>query len=102
MILLANCAASLPQKPAAVRIGYFRGRDDDPALREPWLHRIWLGSRDCAKFFRLAVTAPDFGYGIVFACSRCPENYLDLTSARDLLGYEPDETVPDAGPHGTS
>ena len=81
----------------AVRIGYFRGSYDDPALREAWLHRIWLGPKDCVTFFRLAVTAPHFGYGIVYACSRCPEDYLDLTSARKLLGYEPEETVPDAG-----
>ena len=79
----------------AVRIGYFRGSYDDPALREAWLHRIWLGPKDCVTFFRLAVTAPNFGYGIVYACSRCPEDYLDLTSARKLLGYEPEETVPD-------
>ena len=57
--------------------------------------RIWLGPKDCVTFFRLAVTAPNFGYGIVYACSRCPEDYLDLTSARKLLGYEPEETVPD-------
>lgn len=80
----------------AVRIGYFRGLYADPALREAWLHRIWLGPKDCAKFFRLAVAAPSFGYGIAYACSRCPENYLDLTSARALIGYEPEETVPDA------
>lgn len=82
----------------AVRIGYFRGRYPDPALQEAWLRRIWLGSRDCAKFFRLAVSAPGFGYGIVYACSRCPENYLDLTSARTLLGYEPEEHVATAVP----
>ncbi len=80
----------------AVRIGYFRGLYVDPGLREDWLHRIWFGPKDCARFFRLAVAAPGFGYGIVYACSHCPENYLDLTSARDLLGYEPEETVPDA------
>lgn len=79
----------------AVRIGYFRGRYDDPALREAWLHRIWLGPKDCAEYFRLAVAAPNFGYGVAYACSRCPENYLDLTSARELIGYEPRETVPD-------
>jgi nucleoside-diphosphate-sugar epimerase len=82
----------------AVRIGYFRGLYVDPALREAWLHRIWLGPRDCARFFRLAVDAPRFGYGVVYACSRCPENYLDLTSARELIGYEPEEHVPDAPP----
>lgn len=78
----------------AVRIGYFRGRYDDPGLREAFLRRIWLGPRDCVNFFRLSVEAPKFGYGIVYACSRCPENYLDLTSARALLGYEPAEEVP--------
>ncbi len=80
----------------AVRIGYFSGLSVDPALCEAWLHRIWLGPKDCVNFFRLAVAAPHFGYGIVYACSRCPENYLDLTTAKALLGYEPEETVPDA------
>jgi uronate dehydrogenase len=80
----------------AVRIGYYRGLYVDPGLREGWLRRIWLGPRDCTNFFRLTVDAPKFGYGIVYACSRCPENYLDLTSARELLGYEPEEEVPHA------
>ena len=80
----------------AVRIGYFRGRYVDPGLREGWLRRIWLGPRDCVTFFRRTVEAPKFGYGIVYACSRCPENYLDLTSARALLGYVPEEDVPAA------
>ena len=80
----------------AVRIGYFRGLAADPGLREAWLRRIWLGPRDCARFFRLAVDAPPFGYGIVYACSRTTENYLDLSSARALLGYEPEENVPPA------
>lgn len=79
----------------AVRIGYYRGLYVDPGLREGWLHRIWLGPRDLGRFFQLAVDATPFGYGIVYACSRCPENYLDLTSARALLGYEPEETVPE-------
>ncbi|MSU25537.1 MAG: NAD(P)-dependent oxidoreductase [Opitutus sp.] len=80
----------------AVRIGYFRGIYDDPRLADPWHRRIWLGSRDLVNFFRLTVEAPRFGYGIVYACSRCPENYLDLTSARTLLGYAPEEEVPPA------
>jgi nucleoside-diphosphate-sugar epimerase len=80
----------------AVRIGYFRGTYDDPGLREPFLRRLWLGPRDLGRFFRLAVEAPPFGYGIVYACSRTAENYLDLTTARQLLGYEPQETVPPA------
>jgi nucleoside-diphosphate-sugar epimerase len=80
----------------AVRIGYFRGLYVDPGLSENWLRRIWLGARDCGRFFRLAVDAPPFGYGIVYACSHASEPYLDLTSARELLGYEPEETVPPA------
>lgn len=80
----------------AVRIGYYRGRYDDPELRQPWLRRIWLGPRDLGRFFTLAVTAPAFGYGVVYACSRCPENYLDLTTARTLIGYEPKEETPAA------
>ena len=78
----------------AVRIGYFSGVYSEPALNELWLRRIWLGPRDGGKFFQLAVAARPFGYGIAYACSRCPENYLDLTTARELLGYEPEETVP--------
>jgi uronate dehydrogenase len=87
----------------AVRIGYFRSNPAELLLHDPWHRRIWLGPRDLVKLFRLAVEAPRFGYGIVYACSRCPENYLDLTSARELLGYEPEEDVPPAPPvQGTS
>ena len=78
----------------AVRIGYFRGNYEDAGLHDPWLRRIWLGPRDCARFFRLAVDAPAFGYGVVYLCSRAEENYLDLSTARQLIGYEPEEAVP--------
>lgn len=78
----------------AVRIGYFRNVEADPGLALNWLRRIWLGPRDCGRFFQLAVDAPPFGYGIVYACSKNAENYLDLTTARQLLGYEPEETTP--------
>lgn len=80
----------------AVRIGYYRSRAEELNVADPWHRRLWLGSRDLVKFFRLAVEAPKFGYAIVYACSRCPENYLDLTSARTLLGYEPEEEMPPA------
>lgn len=80
----------------AVRIGYFRSRMEELRLDDPWHRRLWIGPRDLGRFFQLAVDAKPFGYGIVYACSRCPENYLDLTSARELLGYEPEETMPSA------
>lgn len=82
----------------AVRIGYFTGFYSEPTLNELWLRRIWLGPRDAGRLFQLAVSAPAFGYGIVYACSRAKENYLDLTTARTLLGYEPEEEVPWPGP----
>lgn len=78
----------------AVRIGYFSGGYAEPALADPFLNRIWLGPRDGGRFFQLSVAAPKFGYGIVYSRSRCPDNYLDLTSAKTLLGYEPAEEVP--------
>lgn len=78
----------------AVRIGYFGGKYEDPALRDAWLRSLWLGPHDCARFFNLAVQAPRFGYGIVYACSKTKEKYLDLTTARELIGYEPEEPVP--------
>jgi nucleoside-diphosphate-sugar epimerase len=82
----------------AVRIGYFSGGYAEPALSSPFLRRIWLGPRDCGRFFQRTIAAPKFGYGIVYACSRTAENYLDLTSARELLGYQPGEDVPAASP----
>jgi nucleoside-diphosphate-sugar epimerase len=78
----------------AVRIGYFSGGYAEPALNELFLRRIWLGPRDAGRFFQLAVGARPFGYGIVYACSRTKENYLDLGTARELIGYEPEEEVP--------
>ncbi len=78
----------------AVRIGYYRGTYNEPGLQDPFLRQIWLGRKDLARYFQLAVAAPSFGFAVVYACSRTAENYLDLTTARHVLGYEPEETTP--------
>lgn len=59
--------------------------------------KMYLSPGDAGRFFRCAVEATDeLRYAIVFATSRPPgEPVFDITSARDLLGYEPQDTWPE-------
>lgn len=74
-----------------VRIAWFMPADS-PMLR--W-HREarehWLSPRDCAQLLIRAVETPDVGYALVFATSKTPKERLSLRTAREILGYEPQD-----------
>jgi nucleoside-diphosphate-sugar epimerase len=88
-----------------LRIGYVRGGPDDsfrPVREIPaeWhalarrAHAIWLSQRDCLELFTRAVEAP-IDWAVVYGTSDNPRQMWDLTSARELLGYEPKDRAPD-------
>jgi nucleoside-diphosphate-sugar epimerase len=57
---------------------------------------VYLSPADAGRFFACAVEAPEaIRYAVVFATSkpRCRTRY-DISSARALLGYEPQDTWP--------
>jgi nucleoside-diphosphate-sugar epimerase len=61
--------------------------------------RIYLSHDDAGRFFTAAVEAPRPGrpgFGIAFALSRCEGDPMyDLTSAKELIGFEPGDIWPE-------
>jgi uronate dehydrogenase len=68
--------------------------------RTEWGPDVYLSPGDAGRFFACAVTAPlDIRFAVVYACSRPLRNTIfDITSARQLLGFEPHEMWPEGNP----
>ena len=92
-----------------LRIGHVR-EDDDPAQVtsgrpfEPLpmltaeqvrqrLRALWLSHRDCAQLVRRALDA-DVHWAVVFGTSKNPRRLWDLDTARELIGFQPDDAAP--------
>jgi nucleoside-diphosphate-sugar epimerase len=83
----------------AVRLGWCpRTREHAEELaRTEWGPDVYLSPGDAGRFFARAVAAPtSIRFAVVYAMSR-PRGklYHDMTGARDLLGYEPQDTWPE-------
>ncbi len=77
----------------AIRIGWLLPYDH-PDLRTSEFERlIWLSPGDAVSLFRLAIEKPGVGYAVVFGTSITSREILSLRSARDILGYEPQDDV---------
>jgi uronate dehydrogenase len=61
-----------------------------------WARDAYLSPEDAGRFFACAVEASlDLHYAVVYATSRPPHiQRVDLAPARQLLGYEPQQTWP--------
>jgi nucleoside-diphosphate-sugar epimerase len=76
-----------------IRIGWFHPYDS-PALREnEGARSIWFSPRDAVQLFRRAIETPNVGYALVFGTSITEVERLSLKTAREILGYEPEDDV---------
>lgn len=72
-------------------------REDHP--RAPRDFSVWLSQRDAAQIVERALDAPDrLRFAIVYATSENRWGYRDLTHARDLLGFAPEDHAEDHRP----
>ena len=69
-----------------LRIGFFRDRP----LEERHL-AVWISPGDMARLVRSAVEAADVRYEIVYGVSNNTRCWWDLSRAREVLGYEPQD-----------
>ena len=69
-----------------LRIGFFRDRP----LEERHL-AVWISPGDMARLVRCAVEAPHIHYEIVYGISNNTRRWWDLSYARQVLGYEPQD-----------
>lgn len=65
--------------------------DEERRLRS---RAIWLSHRDCAQLIRRAIDADGVRWAIAYGTSDNPRQMWNLTSARTLLGYEPEDSAP--------
>ena len=73
-----------------LRIANFNGREEPGRYYEPGYSR-WLSPRDLAQLTWRCIEAEDLNWGIFYGVSRGAEKKWDLSNARELLGYEPED-----------
>jgi nucleoside-diphosphate-sugar epimerase len=92
------CAEGHGMSVIVVRLGWCpRTREHVEELtRTEWGHDVYLSPGDAGRFFACAVEAPaDIRFAVVYACSRpARQAVYDAGPAKELLGYEPQDTWP--------
>ena len=76
-----------------IRIGLFPETGRVPPDRQ--ITGRFLGKRDAVQLFRRAIDVLGVRYAVVYGASASSQLNLDLTAAREVLGYVPQETEDD-------
>jgi len=76
-----------------LRICYFRSYDD-PLLRIPGhdVQREWISPRDLAQLITKCIRS-EVKFGIFFGVSDNTGRFWDISNARELVGYEPEDNA---------
>jgi len=89
-----------------LRIGAVRANDDptaptanplidlDAEGRRNRLRAVWLSQRDCAELIASCLEAEDVSWAVVYGVSGNPRRFWDLSHAREVLGWEPQDSAP--------
>ncbi len=94
-----------------LRIGAVRAGDDptapevlasSPSLldlrteeqRRKRMRAVWLSRRDCAQLIARCLDADDVRWAVVYGISDNPRQFWDLSHAREVLGYAPEDGAP--------
>lgn len=78
-----------------IRIGWYQDYDSTFLRQNKGARTIWLSPRDCASLVMHAIEKEDVGYALVHGTSRTSRERMSLTSAREMLGWEPQDDVAD-------
>jgi uronate dehydrogenase len=74
----------------ALRIGGVNKEDRPTGLRDVWM---WTSQRDIAEMIRLSIDVDGIRFAIVYGGSDCPNSCLEFSSAREILGFVPQDHV---------
>ncbi len=89
----------------AVRLGWCpRAGQEEEFAQSAFGKDVYLSPGDAGRFFAASVEAAKLPpFAVVFACSRYVNTHLyDLSSARELLGWEPRDQWPDGMANGAA
>ncbi len=78
-----------------VRMGWFQPYDSELLRTNDKIRRLWLSPDDAAQLYGRAVEQPDVGCVLVFGTSITEHPRTSLKTARDRLGYEPQDNIAD-------
>jgi NAD+ dependent glucose-6-phosphate dehydrogenase len=65
-----------------------------PEERLTRMRATWLSQRDCAQLIQRCLDAVGINWAVVYGISNNPRQFWDLTHARELLGYVPQDGAP--------
>lgn len=70
-------------------------RDDEPGIREQRtrMRATWLSNRDCVHLIERAIEA-DVNWALVYGTSDNPRKIWDIEHAREVLGFQPQDSAP--------
>ena len=89
-----------------LRIGAVRAKDDPTAPstnplidldadgRRNRMRAVWLSHRDCAELIARCLEVEDVSWAVVYGVSGNARRFWDVDHARDLLGWEPQDSAP--------
>jgi nucleoside-diphosphate-sugar epimerase len=58
------------------------------------LRGTWLSQRDCAALIARCLESTDVDWAVVYGISDNPRQFWDISHARELLGYNPQDAAP--------
>ena len=73
-----------------IRIANFPNTDEVNSDYEPGLNR-WLSARDMSELTACCIEAPHPQFGIFYGVSKGGEKKWDLSNAKDMVGWEPQD-----------
>lgn len=95
--VLGEYYASRGLEVVVIRFGGVRL--DDSCPDEPGYHAFWLSRRDCAHIVERAIEAElARNFCVVFGISNNEHRVHDISSAKEILGYEPRDDAERGGP----
>ena len=74
-----------------IRICNFPNTDEVNRAYEPGMNR-WLSARDMAELTACCIEAPHPQFGVFYGVSRGGEKKWDISNAKDLVGWEPQDS----------
>ena len=74
-----------------LRIGFRPLSDDEVFEHNRWEQEMWISDRDFLQLVDRAILAPDIRFAVVNGESNNPGTRWDLSEARRLLGYVPED-----------
>ncbi len=67
----------------------------DEDSRRKRMRAVWFSQRDCAELVAACLEAKEVPWALVYGISANPGAFWDMTHARDLLGFEPQDSAPE-------